>query len=93
MVMVDKPAKGLQCVNCESIYAISPINYCDNCFSPVVPLFNPKVRGEELKQLITAGPQSLFRYDLLLPTSKPADYVVGYTNLFQADGLAEFLGI
>ena len=75
--MVDKPAKGLQCVNCERIYEISPINYCDNCFSPVIPVFTPTLKGEDLRRHISSGPQNLFRYGALLPPNGKQAYDAG----------------
>lgn len=93
LLLMDTPAKALQCVNCARYYEILPINYCDACFSPVIPIFSPTSRGEDLKRSIQAGPQNLFRYGPLLPTNSKPNYEVGYTDFSQEDGLGEQLGL
>ena len=88
--MAEKPAKGLRCIDCSEVYAISPANYSECCFSPLLPSYFPR-NGEVLKDRIRNGPRNLFRYEPLLPISIAPSYNVGLTNLVLADELAQFL--
>src|SRR3989338_1657763 len=83
--------KGLKCVECGTVYPISPMNYCGDCFSPVLPHYNPD--RKDLKRNIENGPTTLFRYEPLLPTTDGTKYDIGFTELHQSDELAERLGL
>ena len=85
-----KLQKGLKCVECETVYPISPMNYCDECFSPVQPHYDPD-KGD-LRKTIEKGPRTLFRYAPLLPVNDDPGYDIGFTELHQSDELAERLG-
>lgn len=88
--MAEKPAKGLQCIDCSDVYAISPANYSECCFSPLLPSYSPQ-NGGGLKDRIRNGPRNMFRYEPFLPTSAAPPYNLGLTELVLADELGRFL--
>src|SRR3989338_5427911 len=92
---MQKLDKGLKCDNCGQVYPISPSDYSDCCFAPLVPSYKNYHDSGALRRIITSGPDNLFRYLPLLPNSKypTSDENIGMTELVQADSIADLIGM
>src|SRR6478735_9559356 len=91
------PAVALSCRECGHRIDLGPYYACTECFGPLEVAYEFAASGEELRDLITAGPQSIWRYAPLLPV--PAHVIdtpntnPGCTKLVKADRLAAELGM
>ncbi len=87
--------KGLRCRECSREYPPEMRNTCENCFGPLEVEYN----WDEInptKESITEGPSSMWRYLDLLPVennSSVVDMGTGFNHLYNADNLADELGI
>jgi len=88
--------KALRCKECGTEYAVSPRTLCDDCFGPVEVAYGyEQMRGTVTRESIEAGPQSLWRYQPLLPIEgePTVGLLSGLTPLIKADRLAQELGV
>jgi threonine synthase len=89
-------ASSLRCRACESEYALEALGVCSRCFGPLDPVYDTEaLRRSALRELIEAGPASLWRYAPLLPVAPPAEPLLapGLTPLVAAPRLATALGL
>ena len=87
---------GLRCRECARPYPAEALHVCDYCFGPLEVVYDyERLRAEVSRELIAAGPQTIWRYAPLLPVSDPApiDLGTGFTPLVRADRLAAELGL
>jgi threonine synthase len=93
---VTSPA-ALQCRICGAQYPVEPLTICEECFGPLEPAYELEaVDGEEFRRHAEAGPDTLWRYESLLPGGPDIERVdlgAGFTPLRRADNLAERLGL
>ena len=90
------PALLLRCRACEREYGLEPVGVCARCFGPLDPIYDKdELRRSLTRELIEAGPPSLWRYAPLLPVAPPAEQRLapGFTPLVAAPRLASALGI
>jgi threonine synthase len=90
------PASSLRCRVCESEYALEAVGICTRCFGPLDPVYDTDaLRRAPLRELIEAGPSSLWRYAPLLPVAPPEEQRLppGLTPLVPAPRLATALGL
>jgi threonine synthase len=86
----------LRCRVCESEYLAIASGICLRCFGPLEPVYDWAAVAKSVSRAsIAAGPQSLWRYEALLPTPAPPDAAggPGWTPLVRAPRLARALGI
>jgi threonine synthase len=88
-------AYELRCRECGKTYPNTPLSICDECFSPLeVQCDLEAARGSFTRDKIAQGPDSMWRYQALLPV--PEDYVAptpsGWTPLLPAPRLAARIG-
>ncbi|HSF61734.1 MAG TPA: threonine synthase [Gaiellaceae bacterium] len=87
---------SLRCRACEREYSLEAIGVCARCFGPLDPIYDTNaLRRAALRDLIDAGPRSIWRYAPLLPVAPPAEQRLapGFTPLLPAPRLAGALGI
>lgn len=92
----EDPGFSLRCKNCFEHYPPLALHSCDKCFGPLEVVFDyDRVSGRISKESIAAGPQSLWRYEALLPKFGGAkvDLGAGCTRLREAPRLAAELGV
>lgn len=93
---IEAPA-ALQCRMCGQQYPVEPLTVCEECFGPLEPSYDlQSVDGEVFKKQAQEGPQTLWRYESLLPGGPDIERVdlgAGLTPLRRADRLAESLGL
>ena len=93
---IENPA-ALQCRICGCQYAVEPLTICEECFGPLEPAYDLQaIDGDEFRAHTEAGPDSLWRYDRLLPGGPGVprvDLGAGFTPLRKADRLAAELGL
>jgi threonine synthase len=88
-------AVALSCRECGAAQELGALYACPECFGPLEVAYDPDVRVTRAD--IAAGPQSIWRYQPLLPV--PTDVATfrgldpGMTRLVRADHLARELGI
>jgi threonine synthase len=90
------PALFLRCRVCEREYALEAVGICARCFGPLDPIYDKEALSRTLtRELIEAGPPSLWRYAPLLPVTPPAEQRLapGLTPLVAAPRLAAILGV
>lgn len=90
------PVDTLRCRICEAEHPAVASGVCVRCFGPLEPVYDwDEVARSVSRELIEAGPRSLWRYAALLPTPAPADAAggPGWTPLVAAPRLAGSLGI
>ena len=85
----------LVCRDCGKRYGNQPLSICSECFSPLEVAFDMAVaRKTFTRAAIAQGPQSMWRYQALLPV--PDDYVpttpAGWTPLLTAPRLGARFG-
>ncbi|HEY0758335.1 MAG TPA: threonine synthase [Acidisarcina sp.] len=85
----------LVCRECGKRYGNQPLSICSECFSPLELAFDMEAaRGSFTREAIARGPQSMWRYQALLPV--PDDYVpttpAGWTPLLTAPRLGSRIG-
>ena len=87
---------GLRCRECGQDYPVAPIHVCELCFGPLEVRYDyALIRRSLSRQTIAARPASLWRYQELLPLSRPPTIGLhsGCTPLVKADRLAAVLGV
>jgi threonine synthase len=87
---------ALRCRVCESEYPAVASGVCVRCFGPLEPVYDwDAIARVVSREQIESGPQSLWRYEALLPTAAPADAAAGpgWTPLVPAPRLARALGV
>jgi threonine synthase len=96
MTTITSPA-ALECRECRTRYPVEALTICEACFGPLEPTYDlEKVDGTDFRKDVEAGPQSLWRYELLLPGGPDVERVdlgAGFTPLRRADRLGERLGL
>ena len=91
-----KHVTGLRCRECEREYPIAPQHVCDFCFGPLEVAYDyDAIRAEVSQAAIEAGPDTLWRYEALLPApvAERIDIGAGGTRLRPAPRLAAELGL
>ena len=89
-------ATGLKCRECGSTYPLEARYSCEFCFGPLEVDYDlAAAKGSVTRESITAGPNSIWRYEALLPDpgDEPVDLGAGWTPLRRATRLAEVLGV
>ncbi len=92
MTFVD----ALRCRECAKTYPVAPLHVCDHCFGPLEVTYDyDAVAANVSRATIEAGPQTIWRYEALLPAASPGaiDLGAGCTPLVRADRLAAELGL
>ena len=87
---------GLACRECGKRYPVEPIFVCEDCFGPLEAQYDlANLTGPALRDQITRGPASLWRYEALLPAERVPewDLAPGFTPLLKADRLGKALGL
>jgi len=89
--------QALECRECGQRYPVEPRTICEECFGPLEPWYDlSAVDGVEFRKHAEAGPDSLWRYELLLPGGpglERVDLGAGFTPLRRAERLGERLGL
>jgi threonine synthase len=92
---ITSPA-ALQCRICGQQYPVEPLTICEECFGPLEPSYDlQSLDGIDFRKQVEAGPQTLWRYEQLLPGGpgiERVDLGAGFTPLRRADNLANALG-
>lgn len=87
---------ALQCRICGQQYPVEPLTICEECFGPLEPAYDlQSIDGVDFRKQAEAGPQTLWRYESLLPGGpgiERVDLGAGFTPLRKADNLAAALG-
>src|SRR5277367_1394987 len=87
---------GLRCRECARPYPALALHVCDFCFGPLEVVYDyDAIRGTITHESIAAGPNSIWRYQALLPVAggTSIDLGAGFTPLVRADRLAAELGL
>src|SRR5690606_13907719 len=88
---------GLRCRDCGREFELAPVHYCDWCFGGLEVAYDYDwLRGHLDRDVVAAGPPTIWRYAGLLPADAPEAHVVlptGVTPLVRADRLAAELGL
>ena len=87
---------ALRCRECGREYPLTPIFSCEFCFGPLEVAYDyDAIRSALSRDVIEAGPPTLWRYAPLLPCDPDykVDLGTGYTPLIRADRLAKQLGL
>jgi threonine synthase len=88
---------ALQCRECGAQYRVEPLTICEECFGPLEPAYDlQSVDGDQFRKQAEAGPQTLWRYESLLPGGpgiERVDLGAGFTPQRRADNLAAQLGL
>ncbi|HET8681236.1 MAG TPA: threonine synthase [Micromonosporaceae bacterium] len=91
------PARALVCRGCGADYPLAAQHACFACFGPLEVGYDPAALRLVTREVIAAGPTSLWRYAGLLPVGQdPAARVTldpGMTPLVRADALAAAVGL
>jgi threonine synthase len=89
--------QALECRECGQRYPVEPRTICDECFGPLEPWYDlSAVDGALFRKRAEEGPDSLWRYETLLPGGPGVERVdlgAGFTPLRRAERLGERLGI
>jgi threonine synthase len=88
--------EALRCRECGKTYPVAALHVCDHCFGPLEVAYDyDAVRANVSRESIAAGPQTIWRYEALLPAAAPGaiDLGAGCTPLVRADRLAAELGL
>jgi threonine synthase len=92
---ITSPA-ALQCRICGQQYPVEPLTICEECFGPLEPAYDlQSVDGVDFRKQAEASPQTLWRYESLLPGGpgiERVDLGAGFTPLRRADNLATAIG-
>ncbi|MEA2453147.1 MAG: threonine synthase [Actinomycetota bacterium] len=87
---------GLVCKECGRDYPVAAQHACEFCFGPLEVAYDyDSIAAEVTRESIAAGPQTLWRYESLLPAppEERIDLGAGWTRLRQAPRLAAELGL
>ncbi len=96
MPAVSLSCLALRCRVCEREYPLEPVGICARCFGPLDPIYDKEALRRSLtREVIEAGPPSLWRYAPLLPVTPPAEprLAPGFTPLVAAPRLANAVGV
>jgi threonine synthase len=90
-----KYVRELSCRECGHGYPIAAQHVCELCFGPLEVTYDLEELGASLNRAaIEAGPQSIWRYEALLPAPEErVDIGAGATKLRRAPRLAAELGL
>jgi threonine synthase len=95
-VTISSPP-ALECRECGARYPVEPLTICEECFGPLEPAYDlSAIDGLDFRKQVEAGPDSLWRYESLLPGGPGVprvDLGAGFTPLRKADRLADRLGL
>ncbi|HEX3823648.1 MAG TPA: threonine synthase [Mycobacteriales bacterium] len=97
--LIDRPAaqfgsaSNLVCRECGAGYELGPTHVCELCFGPLEIGYDADLQRLVTREVIEAGPQSMWRYRGLLPIAPLVDLGVGMTRLVPAPTLARELGM
>ncbi|MDP9243057.1 MAG: threonine synthase [Actinomycetota bacterium] len=93
---IENP-QALACRNCGRRYPVEPLSICEDCFGPLEPWYDlGAIDPDVFRKQVESGPQSLWRYEALLPGGpgiERVDLGAGFTPLRRAANLGERLGI
>ncbi len=87
---------GLTCRECGRGYPAEALHVCDFCFGPLEVAYDlDAVRSSLTREVVEAGPATIWRWAHLLPATPPGevDLGAGGTPLIRADRLAAHLGL
>ncbi|HJR44856.1 MAG TPA: threonine synthase [Actinomycetota bacterium] len=87
---------ALRCRECGRTYDVSPQHVCEMCFGPLEVVYDyQRIAATCSRASIEAGPQSIWRYEALLPAvgAERVDIGAGWTRLRPAPRLAAELGL
>jgi len=87
---------GLECRECGERYPAEAIFVCERCFGPLeVRYTHADLDGQALRDRITSGPPSIWRYQEWLPARRGPewDLAPGFTPLLRAERLGRALGL
>ena len=89
-------AHALRCRECGRDYPLAPIFSCEYCFGPLEVAYDyDGIRAAVTRDSIERGPNTLWRYEALLPCD-PAykvDIGTGFTPMVRAKNLGKMLGL
>ncbi|HVV35731.1 MAG TPA: threonine synthase [Acidimicrobiales bacterium] len=88
--------EALKCRECGKTYPVAALHVCDYCFGPLECTYDyEQAAAHVTRQSIEAGPNTIWRYQALLPADPPGaiDLGAGWTPLVRADRLAAELGL
>ena len=90
-----KYVRDLSCRECGQGYPIAAQHVCELCFGPLEVTYDLEELGGSLtRAAVEAGPQSIWRYEALLPAPEErVDIGAGATKLRRAPRLAAELGL
>lgn len=94
--LLMKHVTGLRCRECGRDYPVAPQHVCEFCFGPLEVAYDyDAIRAEVSRATIASGPDTLWRYEALLPApvAERIDIGAGGTRLRQAPRLAAELGL
>jgi threonine synthase len=85
---------ALRCRVCEEVTELEALDACRRCDGPTDIVYD----WEELRRIVTrrgisAGPESLWRYEGLLPATAGGSVPAGWTPLERIGSLSELLGV
>lgn len=86
----------LRCRECSQEYEAKALHVCEECFGPLEVTYDyDAIKNLVSREIIEAGPNSIWRYRPFLPvtTDTPIDVGTGMTPLLKANRLARRLGI
>ena len=87
---------GLTCRECGRGYPAEALHVCDFCFGPLEVAYDlDAVRASISREVVEAGPRTIWRWAPLLPSTPPGavDLGAGGTPLIRAERLAAELGL
>lgn len=87
--------RGLECRGCGRLFPAEPIAICDECYSPLEPVYDyDAVRVHLCRSVIQSRPRDMWRYSELLPLGEEpvARLPVGFTPLLEAHSLGRAVG-
>lgn len=88
--------KGLKCKECGAEYELKASHVCELCFGPLEVKYDYDVLRQRVsREIIEAGPNSIWRYRHFLPvtTENYIDVGTGMTPLLRSQRLARLLGL
>jgi threonine synthase len=91
-----KYVRSLVCKECGQDYPVTPQHVCELCFGPLEVAYDYEAIAAEItRDSIARGPQTIWRYEPLLPAPDNGriDIGTGWTRLRQAPRLAAELGL
>ena len=85
---------ALRCRVCEDVTEPEPLETCRRCDGATDIAYDwAHVRSSVVPSSIATGPDSLWRYEALLPTRSHAGVPAGWTPLERSEALSELLGV